>query len=114
MSQSLREIYKRLRRDPDRDALGGFSDDFAEPHVVLHDRFVRDPERQMAMADWLQGDHQPCLFGRFAARQNEISYCFLTVDDLLMSDDHIRQKIADARSLWKKRALRGEARASCH
>src|SRR5271156_5914016 len=110
MPESLRGIYARLRRDPDRDSLGGFSEDLTEPHAILHDRFVRDPERQVALANWLQGDHQPCLFGRFAARQNEIDYCFLTVDDLLMADDHIRRKIADARRLWKNRALRGEAK----
>ncbi len=110
MPQSLREIYARLRRDPDRNALGGFSQDLTDPHVVLHDRFIRDPERQAVIGDWLQGNHQPCLFGRLAAKRNGIDYCFLTVDDLLTSDDQIRQKIANARRVWKNRALRGEPR----
>jgi hypothetical protein len=82
----------------------------ADAHVVLHDRFVRDPERQAVLGDWLQGNHQPCLFGRMAANRGGIDYCFLTVEDLLNTDDHIRNKIAYARRVWKNRARRGEPR----
>jgi hypothetical protein len=110
MPESLCELYARLRRDPNRETLRGFSEDIVNTNIVLHDRFVRDPERREALECWLQGNHQPCLFGRLAAKRNGIDYCFLTVDDLAKSDDHVQRKIATARRLWKNRALRGEPR----
>src|SRR5262249_52483422 len=42
-----------------------------------------------------------------AASLRRMHYCFLGPRDLVRSDDYIRSKIADARKLWKYRALDG-------
>jgi hypothetical protein len=109
MPLSLSELYGQLTPDPLR-SQRAFSEDIALANVVLHDPFARDPERRMALEYWLQGNHQPCPFGRLAAKRKGIHYCFLTVENLLKSDDHVRNRIADSRRLWKQRALRGEPR----
>ena len=48
---------------------------------------------------------QPCQFGRVAAKQGRIHFCFLSdgaVSD--WSDDEIAEKIAQEKRLWKQRA----------
>jgi hypothetical protein len=110
MSPALAELYGRLTKDTSRNDRGGFSEDIVTAHDGMLDRFAIDPERRRAMEAWLQGNHQPCLFGRIAAKKNGIDYCFLTVEDLVQPDAHVRDKIWAARRLWKNRALRGEAR----
>jgi hypothetical protein len=88
-----------------------FSDDIATVNEVLHDPFASDPQRSDVLESWLSGrENQPCLFGRIAAKKDGISFCFLTTEDILSSDEHIRAKIAAKRRLWKQRALRGEPR----
>lgn len=110
MSSTLADLYARLTKDLTRTASEGFSEDIRNAHGGMLDRFAIDPERRRAMEAWLQGNHQPCLFGRIAAKKNSLDYCFLTVEDLTQSDDHVRNKIATSRRIWKHRALRGESR----
>ncbi|MCB9848510.1 MAG: hypothetical protein H6814_08865 [Phycisphaeraceae bacterium] len=56
---------------------------------------------------WLSA-HQPCLFGRSAARQGLLSHCVLFESDLNQPDEHIRQVIQTARTEWTRRGFRGE------
>lgn len=110
MPVSLAELHTRLTRDPHRTAgPEAFSESIRTANVVLLDPFATDIDRREAMECWLQG-HQPCLFGRVAAKQQGIQFCFLTTADIHKTDDHIRSKIASARQLWKQRAFRGEPR----
>jgi hypothetical protein len=108
MPTTLADLYRQLHPDRWReDPSNAFTDEVAQAHKVLLHPFAGDTRRRVALESWLQA-HQPCLFGRIAAGKEGIHYCFLTVNDLLVSDDHIRSKIADAKRLWKRRALRGE------
>src|SRR5882672_6731036 len=63
-----------------------------------------------ALSDWLS-QHQPCLFGRVAAKQALIHYCLLREEDLLASDDVVSDKIRQARLEWIRRGWKGEASA---
>jgi hypothetical protein len=105
---SLADLYAQLNEDGDR-ADHPFSEDMETAHVVLLNPFATDPQRRIALECWLQR-WQPCLFGRMAGKRKGIHYCFLTVEDLLRSDTHVKDKIAESRRIWKHRALRGEPR----
>jgi hypothetical protein len=48
------------------------------------------------VAQWLTR-HQPCLFGRMAAKAGLMTYCILSEADLTGTDQAIRDKIQDAR-----------------
>ncbi len=78
-------------------------------YFTTHSRTTRS--RNDVLTSWLSGkEQQPCLFGRMAAKKNGMQFCFLTTEDVLASDEHIKAKIAASRRLWKQRALRGEPR----
>lgn len=57
--------------------------------------------------EWI-GEHQPCLFGRIAAKNNQISYCVLDENDLESSEDTLRAKIQGARLDWTRGTSKGE------
>ncbi|MFO0957382.1 MAG: hypothetical protein U0800_07925 [Isosphaeraceae bacterium] len=85
-----------------------FSPDIERANKTLLRLESLDSERQTVMDNWLQGHRlQPCIFGKVAGRFESMHFCFLTRDDLTMPDDHIREKIADSRRTWKRRALVG-------
>ena len=71
--------------------------------------FASTSDRAVILSDWLQR-HQPCLFGRVAAKLNLIRYCFLDEDDLV-ADEEVRDKIQAARLAWTKDAFDGRASA---
>jgi hypothetical protein len=105
---TLAELYGNLTEDPWRTA-HPFSKDMLDANIPLNYVYSRDPEFRVAMEHWLQR-HQPCLFGRIAAKNKGIHYCFITGDDIRKSDEHVRAKIAESRRLWKQRALIGQSR----
>jgi hypothetical protein len=65
-----------------------------------------DEERARVLGQWLE-KHQPCVFGRIAAKLGLISYCFLTEGDLAQSDDFIRDKIQQHRTAWTREGYHG-------
>ena len=67
-------------------------------------------QRSELLSHWL-ANHQPCFFGRFAAKKGMIDYCFLTENDLLRDERHVSGMIAQTRLAWRKRARRGESHA---
>jgi hypothetical protein len=71
--------------------------------VLLHP-FSDDDEKQEALALWLQ-KNQPCVFGRVAAKQGKVYYCFLTEADLRGSDADIQDKVQRAKRQWKQWSL---------
>jgi hypothetical protein len=65
-------------------------------------------ERAAAISDWL-ARHQPCLFGKIAARLSGLSFCFLSETDLNEPDEQIRQKIQADRRRWRAKAFNADA-----
>jgi hypothetical protein len=59
-----------------------------------------------ALTEWLQR-HQPCLFGRMAAKSGQLSYCVLQQSDLNREDEFIRDKIQQHRTAWTRDAFHG-------
>jgi len=80
----VRDLCRRLSEDELHRA-NPFSDDLTMVHQVLFHPYASDPQRQDALAAWLQR-YQPCLFGRIAAANNALHYVFLDDDDLRESD----------------------------
>ena len=105
MPDSLASLHDLLTIDSRRES-AGFSDDIEKANRVLHNSDAKDFERQDAIELWLLGrEAQPCVFGKIAAKQRKMHFCFVTGADLRKSDQHVSEKIQDARKLWKRRAL---------
>lgn len=101
---SFAELFNQLEPDPWRkDA--EFSNEVAGASNELH-RAASDQERARILGQWLE-KHQPCLFGRIAAKLGLISYCFLTDSDLAQPDNAIRDKIQSDRTAWTREGYRG-------
>ena len=82
-----------------------FTSEVAEANNGLF-KATSDEERAGILGQWLER-HQPCLFGRIAAKLGLISYCFLTDTDLAQSDDQIRDKIQHHRTSWMREGYQG-------
>jgi hypothetical protein len=105
MVNSVRTLLQNLEPDPWR-AATGFSPAFHEAQEALLSPAIDDNERIAVVSDWLQ-KHQPCLFGRIAAKNGFLSYCILNETDLQGSDELIRDKIQAARKSWTRSAFNG-------
>lgn len=99
----LKHLYDTLQEDTWR-LQHPFSKDVAQAHDLLHRPYARREEIQEVMSLWLQ-KHQPCNFGRIAAKYGFIHMCVLTDRDLLRSDDEIKNTIQEEKRLWKQRAF---------
>jgi hypothetical protein len=109
MANQLAQLLDSVIEDPWRAEIGFSSD-------------IRDAMRQMGgddhdeahvidvLAEWLS-KHQPCLFGRIAAKKNLVEYCVIGEEDIRTSDEAVRDKIKEARFRWYRRGWRGEASA---
>lgn len=104
MVKSVATLISELTPDPWRSEVG-FSQDVADAQRRLFDA-KSVAECSDALSDWLQ-KHQPCLFGRIAARAGFLSYCILTPHDLAESDQVIHDKIQAARTAWTKDGFNG-------
>jgi hypothetical protein len=104
---NLAGYFQRLQRDPWR-AEVGFSSDLLSVLETTQDSATDDAGIIQSLNGWL-AEHQPCLFGRAAARKGSLSYCILREQDLVGEDEAVRTKIQSDRLEWKRRALRGEA-----
>jgi hypothetical protein len=104
MSNRIAEAFARLVPDRWREATH-FEPGLDDVSRRLYGA-TTDAERETALGSWLQ-KHQPCLFGRIAAKGGFLSYCFLTEADLNSSDAAIRDKIQDARRSWTRDAFEG-------
>lgn len=100
------DLLASLEPDPWRRTTP-FSDDIQTCHQVLFDLSTSRTEKATALSDWL-GSFQPCRFGRMEARQaNRLPICILTENDLVKSDNEIRNVIERERVAWKRMALEG-------
>lgn len=106
MPQSVSALLTKLQPDPWRE-----SNPFSAEMSHAHQRIAEAPDQPEliagALSDWLQ-KHQPCLFGRIAARHDRVSYCILTERDLQGSDVVIRDKIQEARTQWTREGFAGK------
>ncbi len=86
----------------------GFSKEIAAANEDLFDSSLTDEQLMNVVGEWLT-QHQPCLFGRMAAKNGFLRYCILTEADLISGDERIEKKIRDARSAWTRDGYDGKA-----
>jgi hypothetical protein len=84
----------------------GFSPDIEAANRKLFAPGITEAASVEVLSSWLQG-HQPCLFGRIAAKHGAISYCILSEADLRQPDEVIKEKIQAARLAWTRDGFEG-------
>ena len=97
MAADINALFNQLKDDPWR-AEVGFSPDVAAANEALF-AAADDAAATATLRDWL-ANHQPCIFGRIAAKTDLISFCTLRESDLCGDRTALREKIQDARSEW--------------
>lgn len=81
-----------------------FSDDLLQANALLHNTAATEAEMAECATLWCLR-RQPCQFGRVAANQERIHFCFLREQAVSEWSDHeIAEKIAEEKQLWKQRA----------
>jgi hypothetical protein len=101
----VKQLLHTIAVDPWRSGVG-YSDDVAEAQSQMFPS-QSDDEVASLLNGWIQR-HQPCLFGRLAARSNQLSYCILHENDLRRDDLYIRDKIQERRTDWTRHAFKGD------
>ena len=97
------ELYGNLTGDAWR-LSRPFSDDLLQANALLHNTAATEAEMAEAATLWCLR-RQPCQFGRVAASQGRIHFCFLSERAVSeWTDDEITEKIAEEKQLWKQRA----------
>lgn len=87
-----------------RDA--GFSAEIESASQAILEASARPVDVATLLSQWL-GAHQPCVFGKLAAREHTITFCVLTEGDILSGDDHVRNQIQKQRNSWQTNAYAG-------
>jgi hypothetical protein len=86
-----------------------FGPDIDDAHRVMLDDQLPPTEKAATLRNWL-ARHQPCLFGRIAAKGLMgfgFDLCWLSEGDIRSGDMHLSSKIQRARREWKDRAAQG-------
>lgn len=97
------ELFARLSGDAWR-VSHPFTDDMLQANALLHNTAATEMEMAECAALWSLR-RQPCQFGRVAANEGRIHFCFLTERAVsTWSDEDIAEKIAEEKQLWKQRA----------
>jgi hypothetical protein len=97
------DLFENLSGDAWR-VSHSFSDDLLQANAVLHNRAATEAEMAECAMLWCLR-RQPCQFGRVAASQGRIHFCFLSEQAVSQwSDEEIAEKVAEERRLWKQRA----------
>jgi hypothetical protein len=97
MAADLGALLDTLITDPWR-AKVGFTEEVSSANNRLFEAREGDAAR-MVISEWI-GQHQPCLFGRMAARADLIEFCILSEADLRGDRTALRDKIQEARKEW--------------
>lgn len=105
MTHTVAELFDRIATDPWR-AQAGFSPEMAGANARIFTAGEDTEAIAAVLRAWLR-EHQPCVFGRLAAKLDLLSFCILTAADLRSGDDAIRDKIQAARWAWLARAHKG-------
>jgi hypothetical protein len=106
MAESIANLMSELKADTWRSEVG-FSSDLESYQTKILQSANDKAAVQEQLAEWLQR-FQPCLFGRIAAKLSLLTYCILTDEDLLGSDEAIATKIQDSRTEWTREAFEGK------
>jgi hypothetical protein len=102
---SLRDLYSHIREDSAREQLGWSPDlETAQADLLAA---KDDSDRARILNEWL-ASRQPCLFGKIAAKNGMIEFCFLTEGDLAEEDGSLEAKIRAAHERWWDSALQGQ------
>ena len=97
------ELFARLSGDAWRIS-HPFSDDLLQANALLHNSAATEEEMAECVRLWCQR-RQPCQFGKVAASEGRIHFCFLSEQAVsTWSDEEIAEKIAEEKQLWKQRA----------
>ncbi len=100
---SLSDLLSRLDGDPWRSA-HPFSADITTACAVLLDPYARDDERKTAIRGWLAAN-QPCIFGRAAAKGNQLFISVVDEQLIARGDDAVKAKLKVDRQTWKQWSL---------
>lgn len=83
-----------------------------QANALLHNTAATEEEMAECLTLWCQ-HRQPCQFGRVAANQGRIHFCFLREAAVSQwNDDEIKEKISEEKRLWKQRAAFDRDRAA--
>lgn len=105
------ELLDRLEGDRNR-ITRPFSEDILFANALLHNSAATDEEMYDCLFTWCS-NHQPCLFGRSAAKNGRLHFALLREDEVRnWSDEEIAAKLSEERNLWKQRALSSVDRAA--
>lgn len=100
---TMAELFARLSGDAWR-VTHPFSDDMLQANALLHNSAATEQEMAECLSLWCQ-HRQPCQFGKAAASQGRIHFCFLREEAVTeWTDDEIAEKINEEKLLWKQRA----------
>lgn len=109
MTDSISHLYSQLEPDDWREQQG-FSSEVEEANRELFEPGITDTAAEQVLSRWLQR-HQPCLFGRIAAKLGGINYCILREADLGRTDEFIKEKIQASRLAWTRDGFDGKKSA---
>jgi hypothetical protein len=104
----INELYPSLNSDALRQTKPWSREIAESTEALLHAN--SDAEKSRILSAWLS-KHQPCLFGRLAAKNNLITYCFLDQSDLLGDFSKLTSKIQDRRLHWHRQGFQGASSA---
>jgi hypothetical protein len=108
---TVAELFSRLSGDAWRIS-HRFSDDILQANALLHNTAATEEEMAECLVLWCKS-LQPCQFGRVAANQGRVHFCFLREEAVSgWSDDEIAEKIDEEKRLWKQRAAFDPQRAA--
>ncbi|MEK6405969.1 MAG: hypothetical protein AABN34_03285 [Acidobacteriota bacterium] len=86
-----------------------FSEDIESTNAILFNPRYNKRRKITAYRKWLEMN-QPCVFGRVAAKNQNVFICLLEEDQIVRmrrGDDDLRDTIQDYRQAWKRYALEG-------
>jgi hypothetical protein len=108
---SITDLFANLNGDAWRVA-HAFGDDILHANALLHNSAATEDEMAECLDLWCQ-HRQPCQFGRVAAKQRGIHFCFLREMAVsTWSDEEIAEKISEEKQLWKQRGAFDPERAA--
>ena len=110
-TETLRDLYLRLRQDRSRPARP-FSEDMGSVTALMHHPYASRDEIAEGLLEWCS-KCQPCQFGMSAAKRRQIYVAVLRELDFADGDDGIAARIAEEKRLWKQRAA-SELKAPPH
>jgi hypothetical protein len=106
MPESIVALMEKLQPDPWRAHCGFSAEIQGALDKVLGFSPGSEQEATAILNDWIR-HHQPCLFGRIAAKQAAITYCFITEDALYGGERELAKQIQNERLRWTRAGFEG-------